>query len=179
MRNALRIPLNAIRELSRFSEKKYECLRRKGRVLFNGTVYDGSLSQYREKIKRELKSKIRLSKAYAEMLKDISGFAREATENYDYIVAAVHGGVAFSDKKTLVGCFSDGTKTQSDIRRGALQSMKNAKGQKLFVSCFQTRQKGKRRLEYSEHIYPVFVKPDGSKTEFLSYRTHRLKRVVQ
>lgn len=97
-------------------------------------------------------------------------------KDYDFHNAAL---VAFSDKKTLVGSFSDGTKTQSDIRRGALQSMKDAKGQKLFVSCFQTRQKGKRRLEYSEHIYPVFVKPDGSKTEFLSYRTHRLKRVVQ
>ena len=179
MAESLRITVDALREVSRLSEHKYECLRNKGRVYFNGNEFRGTLSQYQEKLKRELSSVIRLSRAYGDMLKDLTALAQKATADYDYVAAAVHGGVAFSDKKTLIGSFSDGDKLQSDIRRMALQAMRNGKGQKLFVSCFQTRRNGERKLEYLKHILPVFAKPDGSKGEFLSYRTHRLIRGIQ
>jgi len=179
MKEALNIAYKAWLVTSRISEKKYECLKNKGRVYFNGKRFNGTRGEYIKKIKHELDSTVRNCNDYDKMLKEVSFLASKATADYDHIVVVVHGEPSFADKNYYVGSFVGGSKSQSEIRAKVYDAMQKGKGEKVFASCFQTTRSGHRRKEGLAHYYPRFIAPDGSQNEKLLYQTHRVRRIFQ
>ena len=150
--------------IHKFSPHTYECLQKKNMVRFNGVLFTGSIDEYRKKIDRELKSSIKECAKYSESLQSLSDNVGLATEAYDYVVYAAHGVEGWNDKSATIVWFSDGLKSQKDLRTTVMGKMSKSNGIKIFLSCYQSwNGKGKRPPESREfmNVSPPRLKSRG------------------
>lgn len=150
----------ALAFLDKLPENTYECLRRAGKVSFDGKRFDGTLNEYKKKIKREKQSVMRVTAAYDETVKAVSELSKKATEPYDWFAVGAHGYPSFGNKSLVLIGFSDKELVQkealSSIRKNIVSKSPNI----LIVSCYQTwhgKTLGdKERDKFKESLDPVW-----------------------
>ncbi|MBR0066558.1 MAG: RHS repeat-associated core domain-containing protein [Kiritimatiellae bacterium] len=150
----------ALAYLDKMSESTYECLRKAGKVTFDGKRFNGTLSEYKKKIRREKQTVIRVTAAYDETVKAVSSLSKKATEPYDWFGVGMHSRLSLGNKPPVLVGFSD----KELVQKKALSSIRKKVDRKcpnvLIASCYQTWHgktlKGSERNKFREFLDPVW-----------------------
>ena len=165
------LTLAAVRRFDTIAKEEYDCLQKKGLVFFNGESFKGGFAQYKLKLSRELKSSVATCPTRRDFIARLKEVAKESTERYDYVYAAIHGEPSFGNKSTFVCVFKDEIVPQKKLRTDTMAAMLGASGRKDFVSCYQSA--GKR--ETIRHWrWPKLDYMPGKK---LDYQVHSIGRI--
>ena len=91
-----------------------ECLKRKGKVFFNGEVFTGSYVDYKLNVQHELDSRVLVRRSYEECFNEMQYLAMQPRKSYDYLVFLAHGARRFVNGKLerTILTFSDGVYDQ-------------------------------------------------------------------
>lgn len=182
MAKSIRVAIKSLTVLNSFDERQYECFEKKNAVFFNGQPFHGSLNDFRDIVRHELKSCVKIRRNYGDSVSAIRAMANQMKKPWDYLVYFAHGGDGRRWKVRTILSFSDGIYDQHDALERVSQNMISSIGTKFIISCFQTWDgKGEKPLhsESIQHVPPrlVYV-PSGSKA-MLSYTTHKIQKGVR
>ena len=148
--------------LDKMPVNTYECLRKAGRVTFDGKRFDGTLSQYKKKIKREKQTVMRVTATYDETVRAVSSLSKKATESYDWFGLGMHGRLSPGNKAPVLVGFSDRTLVQKEALSSIPKKISSKSSNVLIVSCYQTWRgktlKDRDRDKFREYLDPVCTK---------------------
>ena len=148
--------------LNRVPESTYECLRKAGKVSFDGKRFDGTLSEYKKKIKREKQTVMRMTTAYDETVRAVSELSKKASEPYDWFALGAHGHLSPGNKTPVLIGFSDGELVQKETLSSIQKKITSKTSNILIVSCYQTRHgktlKDSERNKFREFLDPIWPK---------------------
>ena len=149
----------ALAFLEKLPETTYECLRKAGKVSFDGKRFEGTLKDYKKKIKREKQTVMRVTASYDETVRAVSELSKKATEPYDWFALGVHGYPSFGNKSPVLIGFSDKELVQKEALPSIRKNIVSKSPNILIVSCYQTwhgkKLGDKERDKFKEFLAPV------------------------
>jgi hypothetical protein len=180
MGDAMRTALSALTKLNSVTEKQYDCLKKKRRVFFNRQLYSGTLTDYRNLLRHELKSQVKTCPNYFDSVWSVWTMSSQVSKDWDYLVYLAHGGNGAPWRLRTVVKFLDGTYDQHTALNYVSYYMRPSMGSKFIISCYQTWN-GRGDISHVEsisHVLPsATIIPYGPKA-VIAYTTHKVIKGV-